>query len=78
MDEDALKRKINSSIATLVLNYEDVENVNNMLQNYLIYYKKIIPNLKEIYESITLEEVQMVMEAITTKEMVVVKMKKAK
>ena len=78
MDEDALKRKINSSIATLVLNYEDVENVNNMLQNYLIYYKKIIPNLKEIYESITLEEVQMVIKAITTKEMVVVKMKKAK
>ena len=49
-----------------------------MLQNYLIYYKKIIPNLKEIYESITLEEVQMVIKAITTKEMVVVKMKKAK
>ena len=78
MDEDALKRKINSSIATLVLNYEDVENVNNMIQNYLIYYKRLVPDLKEIYESITLEEVQTVIDAITTKEMVVVKMKKAK
>lgn len=78
MDEDALKRKINSSIATLVLNYEDVENVNNMIQNYLIYYKRLVPDLKEIYESITLEEVKTVIDAITTKEMVVVKMKKAK
>lgn len=78
MNEDALKRKINSSIATLVLNYEDVENVNNMIQNYLIYYKRLVPDLKEIYESITLEEVQTVIDAITTKEMVVVKMKKAK
>ena len=78
MDEDALKRKINSSIATLVLNYEDVENVNNMIQNYLVYYHKLIPDLKEIYESITLEEVLAVIEAIDTKEMVVVTMKKQK
>ncbi len=76
MNEADLKRKVNSSIATLVLNYEDVESVNNMLQTYLVYYKKIIPNLKEIYESITLEEIKEVIQAINTKEMVVVKMKK--
>lgn len=76
MNEEDLKRKINSSVATLVLNYEDVENVNNMIQNYLIYYHKLIPDLKEIYESITLEEVQTVIDAIDTKEMVVVKIKK--
>ncbi len=78
MNEEDLKRKINSAIATLVVNYEDVENVNNMLQNYLVYYHKIIPNLKEIYESITLDEVLEVIEAINTKEMVVVTMKKQK
>ena len=78
MSEKDLKRKINSSIATLVLNYEDVENVNNMIQNYLVYYHKLIPDLKEIYESITLEEVLEVIEAIDTKEMVVVTMKKQK
>ena len=78
MDEADLKRKIHSSIATLVLNYEDVENVNNMIQSYLVYYHKLIPNLKEIYESITLEEVQMVLDAIHTKEMVVVRMRKQK
>ena len=76
MNEEDLKRKINSSVATLVLNYEDVENVNNMIQNYLIYYKKLIPNLKEIYESITLDDVEEVIQGINTKEMVVVKMKK--
>ena len=53
IDEAEFKRKVNSSIATLVLNYEDVENVNNMIQNYLVYYKKLVPDLKEIYESIT-------------------------
>ena len=76
MDKEDLKRKINSSIATLVLNYEDVENVNNMIQNYLVYYQKLIPNLKEIYESITLDDVEEVIQGINTKEMVVVKMKK--
>ena len=78
MDETDLKRKINSSIATLVLNYEDVENVNNMIQNYLVYYRRLIPDLKEIYESITLDEVKRVIEAIDLKEMVIVKMKKRK
>lgn len=78
MDEADLKRKVNSSIATLVLNYEDVESVNNMIQSYLVYYKKLIPNLKEIYESITLEEIKEVIDSIDTKEMVVVTMKKQK
>ena len=78
INEEDLKRKINASIATLVLNYEDVENVNNMLQNYLVYYHKIIPDLKEIYESITLEEVKEVIAGLNTKEMVIVTMRKTK
>lgn len=78
IDEAEFKRKINSSIATLVLNYEDVENVNNMIQNYLVYYKKLVPDLKEIYESISFEEVKEVIDNFDTKEMVVVKMKKQK
>ena len=78
IDEAEFKRKINSSIATLVLNYEDVENVNNMIQNYLVYYKKLVPDLKEIYESISFEEVKEVIDNFDTKEMVVVKMEKQK
>ena len=53
-----------------------MENVNNMIQNYLIYYKQLIPNLKEIYESITFDEVMNVIDGFDIKEMTVVKMKK--
>lgn len=76
ISEEDLKRKINSSIAALVMNYEDVEQVNNNIQNYLICYDKIIPNLKEIYENITLEDTLDIISKINTKEMVVVKMLK--
>lgn len=74
MLEDDLKRKINSAIAGLVVSYDDVEQVNNLIQNYIIYYKDIVPDLKDVYESITLEEVQDVISEINTKEMAVVKM----
>lgn len=76
IDEETLKRKINSSIATLVLNYEDVENVNSLIQNYIIYYGDIIPNLKDIYAGITIEEVREVIKEINTKEMTIIKMEK--
>lgn len=76
IDSDTLKRKINSAIATIVTNYDSVEQVNSMIQNHLLYYGEVVPNVKEIYESITLEEVENVMKKINTKEMVVVKMNK--
>ena len=76
IDEEELKRKINSSIATLILNYEDVESVNNMIQNYIIYYDEIITNIKDIYEGITLKEVEDIIKGISTKEICIVKMKK--
>ncbi len=76
INEEDLRRKINSSIATLVLNYEDVESVNNLIQNYIIYYGDIVPDLKDIYEDITIEEVRDVIKEINTKELVVVKMVK--
>ncbi len=74
IDEEDLKRKINSSIANLVTSYESTENVNNILQNYIIYYGYIIDNLKEIYESITIEDIKNVIDKINTKEMTIVKM----
>ena len=76
IDEETLKRKINSAVATMVLNYENSENVNNLLQNYIIYYGGIVANLKDIYEDITLEEVNYVIDNINTKELTVVKMLK--
>lgn len=76
MDSETLKRKVNSSIATIVTNFEASEQVNNMIQNHLIYYGEVIPNVKEIYESITLEEVENLLKKINTKEMAIVKMNK--
>ena len=76
MDEDTLKRKVNSSIATLVTNFDSSEQVNTMIQNHLIYYDEVVPNVKEIYEAITMEEVKNVIKKINTKEMAVIKMDK--
>lgn len=76
MNQEDLTRKLNSSIATLVTNYESSEQVNSMLQSYLIYYDSIVPNVKEIFESIYLTDVLNVIKKISTKEMVIVKMDK--
>lgn len=78
MDEKTLKRKINSSIATMVTNFDASDQVNSMIQNHVIYYGEIMPNVKEIYESITLEDVNNIIKKINTKEMVVVKMENTK
>lgn len=74
VDETDLKRKVNSAIATMVVSYEDVENVNNLLQNYLIAYDEIIDNTKELYESITLTDINNIISKINTKEKTIVKM----
>lgn len=76
MDEEDLKRKINASVANLVTGFDDVEEVNNMIGTYIVNYGSLIPNIKEIYEAITLEDVISVMNAINTKEMTKVIMKK--
>ncbi len=46
------KRKKNALIATLILDYEDVENVNMKIQDDIIYNDGIVSNLKEIIENI--------------------------
>ncbi len=76
MSEEDLKRKINANIGTIVTSYESCEEVNSMLQNYLIYYEDVVANLKEVYQSITIEEVEEVISKINTKEMCIVKMKR--
>ena len=48
-----------------------------MIQNNIIYYDKIVDNLKEIYESVTIDDINRIIEAINTKEMTIVKMDKA-
>ena len=67
--EENFKRKVNSSIATLVLNYDDIQNVNEMMQEEIISFGDIIDDLKERIESITYDKVLQVMEKIDLKNM---------
>ena len=69
MTEENFKRKVNSSIATLVLNYDDIQNVNEMMQEEIISFGDIIDDLKERIESITYDKVLQVMEKIDLKNM---------
>lgn len=76
MSEEDFKRKINSALASIIVTYEAVDEVNNLIQNYLINYQSIVPNLKEIYESITTQDCEDVISKINLKEMTIIKMLK--
>ncbi len=71
MTEETLKRKINSSIATLVLNYDDIMGVNNLIQENILSFDHIVENEKEHLENITLEMVEKVIKKIDTKNMAI-------
>lgn len=71
MNEESLKRKVNSSIATLVLNYDDIMGVNNALQEEILSFGKVIDDVKLHLENITLKEVNEVIKKIDTKNMAI-------
>ncbi len=64
IDEESLRRKINSNIATLVLNYDDIVGVNQLIQDEILTFKEIITNVKEQLESITLDNMKDVLKKI--------------
>jgi len=57
LDEKSFDRMKKANVASLILEYEDVEFVNGVIQSEILFYNNIIDNLKEIYESITYEEI---------------------
>lgn len=57
IDEKTFQRIKNANVASLILEFEDVELVNSVIQNDILRYGKIIDNLKEIYENITYDDV---------------------
>ena len=57
IDEKTFRRMLNASIASLILEYEDVETVNNIIQSEILNYGDIVDNLKEVYENITYQDV---------------------
>ena len=78
MNEESLKRKINSSIATLVLNYDDVIGVNNMIQEDLLSFNKVIPDIKQHLENINLKEINTVIKKIDSQNMAITILKPEK
>ena len=57
IDEKTFIRMKNANIASIILEYEDVELVNSILQAEILNYGDVIDNLKEIYENITFKEI---------------------
>ncbi len=57
ISEKTFSRIKKANIASLILEYEDVELVNSVLQTEILYYDDVISNLKEIYENITIEDI---------------------
>ncbi len=55
--EKTFDRIKKANIATLILEYEDVEVVNNIIQAEILNYGDIIPNLKAIYENLNYDEI---------------------
>lgn len=75
MTEENLKRKINASIATLVLNYDDIMGVNNIIQEEVLSFDTVIDNVKEHLENITLEDVLKVIDKIDKENMAITVLK---
>ena len=66
--EDDVKRKIKSAIATLILSYENLEEVNDIIGNSLTYEGRIIDDEKEMLENITIEDIKKIYELLSFKE----------
>ena len=67
LDKKSFARTINANIASTILDFEDIEIVNESIQNDLLYQEEITDNKKEILESITYEDVLSFMEKIDFK-----------
>lgn len=64
IDKSCIERRSKSNIASLVLEFDNVNAVNNMIQSNIIQYGKIIDNMKEIYESINLDTLKYILDKI--------------
>lgn len=80
VDEKAINRKKKANLASLILDFDDIESVNEMVQDDLILYNEIITDLKKQYIELSIETIQDVAANIDTKNksIMVVKPKKDK
>jgi len=71
VNEIDFKRKKNAAIATLILDYEDIENVSYRLQDDILNNGKIVTNLKEILEEETIDDLENLIKLIDTDNMAI-------
>jgi len=67
-DKKTFERMKKANIASLILDFEDVEYVNSIIQTEILNYGGIIDNLKELYENIKYENVLKFIECLDLKE----------
>ena len=58
ISKEVFERKKKCMLASLILDYEDVETVNSIIQSEVLSYGDVIDNIKEIQENITYEDMQ--------------------
>ncbi|MBQ2409566.1 MAG: insulinase family protein [Bacilli bacterium] len=68
IDENTFNRMKKANIASLILEYEDVECVNSILQSEILNYGNVLDNLKEIYENIKYDDLLKFISLLNTKE----------
>lgn len=78
LDEKLFERKKKVNIATLILDFDDIENVNSRIQDNLVVYDDILADTMTKYKSITYDMFKNVAEKIDyqNKSILVVKPKK--
>ena len=66
--EKTFNRIKKANIASLILDYEDVEVVNSLIQSDLLCYDEIITEIKNIYEDINYNDILKFIKCIDIKE----------
>lgn len=64
INEMDLKRKKNATLATLILDYEDVETVNMKIQDDILNNDGIVTNYKEMLESINVTDLESIIDRL--------------
>lgn len=64
ISEIDFKRKKNATIATLILDYEDLENVSYRIQDDVLNNGGIVTNLKEILEDETIDDLKNIIDLL--------------
>lgn len=67
LNKEDLKRRIRSSIASLINDFDDIEYVNTEIVDQLISFDKVYDDMYDIYNSLNMEIAKKVLKAINLK-----------